>query len=161
MSPKHDPKSECQRWRVRSIALFDLFLVQGALDSLGIALADRSHQWTDGERAIYEEATDVIRNSCGDCMETDLLASEIYSLGTQPPGLMPRCDLSSLQLALSGCSPWRVASLLGRLLASMLYRRLLVFCSYFMWGDLRGRLISLSNRQLSHLPKVAENELGV
>lgn len=35
-------------------------LVLGALDSLGVALADHEHQWSDGERAIYEEAQKVL-----------------------------------------------------------------------------------------------------
>lgn len=35
-------------------------LVIGALDSLGVALADHGHQWTDGERAVYEEALNVL-----------------------------------------------------------------------------------------------------
>lgn len=35
-------------------------LVLGALDSLGVALADHDHQWSDGERAIYEEARKVL-----------------------------------------------------------------------------------------------------
>lgn len=35
-------------------------LVLGALDSLGVALADHEHQWSDGERAIYEEARRVM-----------------------------------------------------------------------------------------------------
>lgn len=30
--------------------------VLGALDSLGAALAASGHEWTDGERAIYEQA---------------------------------------------------------------------------------------------------------
>jgi hypothetical protein len=34
----------------------DKDLIVGALDSLGLALAKHEHQWTDGERAIYEEA---------------------------------------------------------------------------------------------------------
>lgn len=37
-------------------------LVLGALDTLGSALADHRHQWTDGERAIYEEAVKVLES---------------------------------------------------------------------------------------------------
>ncbi len=36
-------------------------LVIGALDSLGLALADHNHQWTEGERAIYEKAIEVLQ----------------------------------------------------------------------------------------------------
>jgi hypothetical protein len=36
-------------------------LVVGALDSLGVALASHGHEWTEGERVIYEESiNDVI-----------------------------------------------------------------------------------------------------
>jgi hypothetical protein len=38
----------------------DLQLVLGALDSLGVALADHGHQWTEGERAIYEKAVEIV-----------------------------------------------------------------------------------------------------
>lgn len=38
----------------------EVMLVLGALDSLGVALADHEHQWSDGERAIYEEARKVL-----------------------------------------------------------------------------------------------------
>lgn len=32
-------------------------LVLGALDTLGVALADEDHCWTEGERTIFEMAT--------------------------------------------------------------------------------------------------------
>lgn len=35
-------------------------MVLGALDSLGVALADKGHTWSTGERAIYEEAVKVL-----------------------------------------------------------------------------------------------------
>lgn len=38
----------------------DILLVLGALDSLGVALSDAGHTWTDGERAIYEEAVTIL-----------------------------------------------------------------------------------------------------
>ena len=34
----------------------DAALVAGALDTLGVLLADHHHQWTEGEREIYEQA---------------------------------------------------------------------------------------------------------
>ena len=37
-------------------------LVVGALDSLGVALADHGHEWTEGERAIYEESVQILWN---------------------------------------------------------------------------------------------------
>lgn len=38
----------------------DKQLILGALDSLGVALAGHHHVWTDGERAIYEEAVQLL-----------------------------------------------------------------------------------------------------
>ena len=35
-------------------------MILGALNSLAVALADHDHQWTDGERAIYEEAVKLL-----------------------------------------------------------------------------------------------------
>lgn len=31
-------------------------LIAGALDTLGVALTDHGHVWTEGERTIYEQA---------------------------------------------------------------------------------------------------------
>ena len=36
-------------------------LVIGALDSLAVALTDHSHQWTEGEREIYEQAVAAVK----------------------------------------------------------------------------------------------------
>lgn len=35
-------------------------IIIGALDSLGTALSEHGHEWTDGERAIYEEAMRIV-----------------------------------------------------------------------------------------------------
>jgi hypothetical protein len=51
---------ECKQERALSDE--EITLVTGALDSLGVALADHGHQWTDGERAIYEEAIKSLWN---------------------------------------------------------------------------------------------------
>lgn len=40
---------------------FDLKILAGALDSLGLALCEESHEWTAGERAVYEEAWAVLK----------------------------------------------------------------------------------------------------
>lgn len=39
-----------------------LGILIGALDSLAIALCEHEHTWTDGERAIYEEAQVILGN---------------------------------------------------------------------------------------------------
>jgi hypothetical protein len=41
-------------------AQWDNLLILGALDSLGVALAEHDHQWTDGEKAIYEESVKLL-----------------------------------------------------------------------------------------------------
>lgn len=38
-------------------------LVLGALDTLGVALADEDHCWTEGERTIFEMATVILAES--------------------------------------------------------------------------------------------------
>lgn len=38
----------------------EIRLVRGAMDSLGVALVEHDHQWTVGERGIYEEALKVL-----------------------------------------------------------------------------------------------------
>lgn len=40
-------------------------LIVGALDSLGVALAGHHHQWSAGERAIYEQAMAILRGDTG------------------------------------------------------------------------------------------------
>ena len=40
-------------------------LIQGALDSMGVALTNYGHKWSDGERAIYEQATSVLAYGSG------------------------------------------------------------------------------------------------
>lgn len=35
-------------------------LVLGALDTCAVALADHGHKWTEGERAIYEQAVEIL-----------------------------------------------------------------------------------------------------
>ncbi|MDD5220252.1 MAG: hypothetical protein PHV11_06785 [Candidatus Bipolaricaulis sp.] len=34
--------------------------IEDALDSLGVALVDHNHQWTDKERKLYEKAKDIL-----------------------------------------------------------------------------------------------------
>jgi hypothetical protein len=36
-------------------------LILGALDSLGVALADHAHEWSEGERTIYEAAVECVQ----------------------------------------------------------------------------------------------------
>ena len=52
----------------------DRQIVLGALDSLGVALADHDHEWTVGERTIYEEAVKLLTASLPSRMAVDLSA---------------------------------------------------------------------------------------
>ena len=47
-------------------------LVLGALDSCAVALADHGHKWSEGERAIYEQAVEILtRESSLNAEHTD------------------------------------------------------------------------------------------
>lgn len=39
----------------------DRDLILGALDSLAIALTEHEHEWTEGEREIYEQAVAALK----------------------------------------------------------------------------------------------------
>jgi len=114
-----------------------------------MALVEYDHQWTIGERIIFDDAQEILKReisiSSAGCMVSGLSDSGIFPSQTQRRGSNSCCDPSSVQLFLSGCSLRQVVLLLGRLAVSMLYRRLLVFCSYICVGEMRKRLIFLSN----------------
>lgn len=38
----------------------DAGVVLGAIDTLGVLLAGYDHEWSEGERAIYERATELL-----------------------------------------------------------------------------------------------------
>ena len=111
----------------------DARLVIGALDSLGAALAEHYHQWSVGEREIYEQSVTLlekaIASSC-DCMEPDSLASGIFPLPKPCSEQHLPCVQSSVQSLVSECSPWRVASLALLRLASMPCRCFVWICSW-------------------------------
>lgn len=125
--------------RVGCSALFvplladDVRLIIGALDSLGVALAHHHHQWSVGEREIYEQSVALlekaISSSC-DCMEPDSLASEIFPLPKPCSELHFQCVQSSSQSPALGCSLWQVASLALLRLVSMPCRCFVWICSW-------------------------------
>lgn len=49
----------------------DRQLVLGALDSLGLALTEHGHTWTEGEREIYEQAVAILGRPVADDDEDD------------------------------------------------------------------------------------------
>jgi hypothetical protein len=46
---------------MKNLRFGDIDIVIGALDSLGVALADHDHQWSEGEKAIYEESITIMK----------------------------------------------------------------------------------------------------
>lgn len=44
----------------RTLTQEECNMVIGALDSLGVALSEHEHQWTEGERTIYEQACAIL-----------------------------------------------------------------------------------------------------
>jgi len=59
-----------------SLSSEDRTLLIGALDSLGVALADHGHTWTVGEKEIYERAMLILGVPQPDNRPTDLDALE-------------------------------------------------------------------------------------
>lgn len=113
----------------------DFLLIQGALDSLGVALTEHHHKWTDGERAIYEEATRLVGSAISDdCMGSDLSASKECSF--PPPSHRCRLQvcLASIRLLALECSLWRVALAAGLLASSNVFRRCVSICSWCFLG---------------------------
>lgn len=117
------------RYRVASHALFDFLLIQGALDSLGVALADHHHQWSEGEREIYEQSVIIISSWIDDCKDSDSSASEKYCSQQLLREHRLQDARASVRLLASECSLWRVASVVLLLLASIAYQRFRCFCS--------------------------------
>lgn len=42
----------------------DRDIIVGALDTIGLALVDHDHTWTEGERTIYEQACRILGIPC-------------------------------------------------------------------------------------------------
>jgi len=114
--------------------LFDLLLIQGALDSLGVALADHRHQWTNGEREIYEQATSKLTSWIDGCREIDSSASAKHCYLLPLLELHLRGDRASAQSLVSGHSLWRVVSVALLLVVSTSYLRFRCFCSWLRIG---------------------------
>jgi hypothetical protein len=114
---------------IRSSALFDDSLVLGALDSLGVALAEHGHEWTTGERAIYEEAVGILTWRVG-CMDSGSVDS------VKHPSLMPCSELrqvscrASVRLLALEYSLWRVVLAAGHLAMTKLFRCCVWIYSY-------------------------------
>ncbi len=135
------------------LRLFDIYLVEGALNSLGVALTDYDHQWSNGERTIYEQAIEILRKSAvpissDGCKDSDLSDSRIFPSPMQWSEWPLHSVRSYMQSVLLVYSPWRVLLLLGRLLASTLVRCSLVCCSYLCWEGRKVSVIMCRGNQL-------------
>ena len=114
----------------------DLALIQGALDSMGCALADHGHEWSDGERAVYEEGTKLLSflTSIG-CMGSD--SSE--TARCLSPRLSSKCRLRACRVSIrslvSEYSLWRVALAAALLSWSSVCRRFVWICSWCCGGE--------------------------
>ena len=118
----------CSAW----LDVAGLQLVLGALDSLGVALADHHHTWTAGEREIYDQARAVLEGaiSSGGCMEIGLSVSGRCPAQKPCSEQRPECGQVSGRSQASACSPWRAASLALLRQASMPCR---CFVSIYSW----------------------------
>lgn len=69
----------------------DRQIVIGALNSLGVALANHGHEWTVGERTIYEEAINVLTASSPCRKAAD--SSALTACAASPPAnrSLPAC----------------------------------------------------------------------
>lgn len=51
---------EVDRLKSEILTAEELSMIRGALDSLGVVLADYDHTWTEGEKEIYEQAIKIL-----------------------------------------------------------------------------------------------------
>lgn len=73
----------------------NLNLILGALDSLGVALAEHDHQWTEGERAIYEKAVEIVQSRAAQSSEIDPVSG--YRYDQEIP--KPICEMQQISAA--------------------------------------------------------------
>lgn len=118
-SERSPSEAQPQRGALCSGAWFaseEVALIQGALDSMGCALADHGHEWSDGERAIYEEATGLLSSvTSGGCKDSDL--SDAVKCSPPKPSYKWRLAScrASIRLLLSGCSARQAVKAAGLL----------------------------------------------
>src|SRR6266403_2447213 len=92
----------------------DRQLVLGALDSLGVSLADHDHEWTVGERTIYEEAIKILTASSTPCRMAADLADSTTCVVSQPAYRPPQaCAPISTRSRGLACFARRVAALVA------------------------------------------------
>ena len=108
----------------------DRQIIVGALDSLGVALADHDHEWTVGERTIYEEAINVLTASpCR--MAAD--SSALTACAASPPANRPHPACAPISTRSRGLVYYarRVAAVLAWSVKSKLCHCYEWICSLF------------------------------
>jgi len=128
--------------------LDDLAMVRGALDSMGVALANHHHQWSVGEREIFDQSHEIIASWADDCIGIDSLASE--TLCSRQPSHEPRLlvDRASILSLASECSLWRAVAVASLLVVSTSCLRFRYFCSFCLCG--KGCSNSQTNTERTH-----------
>lgn len=114
-------------------------LILGALNSLGVALADHDHKWTVGERAIHEEGVRVL-TSCS-ATRRDFGSTVPAKCQAPRPSSEPhlRCDPALTQLPRLVYLLWQAFSAQLCRLASKVYRCFSSILSYFVVSNCLNR----------------------
>jgi hypothetical protein len=99
----------------------DRQLILGALDFLGVALADHSHEWSVGERTIYEEAIKILTASSPSRMAAGLADSGTCAASPLANRPHPACAPISTRSHGLGCFLRRVAATAAWRWASKLF----------------------------------------
>lgn len=99
----------------------DRQIVIGALDSLGVALAEHGHEWSTGERTIYEEAIKLLTASSPSRMAADL--SAVRTCAASPPASRPHPACAPILTRSRGlaCFARRVAAVVAWIAKSKLF----------------------------------------
>src|SRR6266498_2048872 len=132
----------------------DRQIIVGALDSLGVSLADHDHEWTVGERTIYEEAINVLTASSPSRMAADL--SAIGTCAASPPANRPTQACAPISTRSRGLVYFarRVAAVVAWIVKSKPFHCYAWICSLFLTFYLTAPLFSvLALRELSHRQK--------
>jgi len=62
-------------------------LVLGALDTCAVALADHGHKWSEGERAVYEQAAEILLRESSLNVKVSRCGGNVAAPSNQSPNL--------------------------------------------------------------------------
>jgi hypothetical protein len=109
----------------------DRQIVIGALDSLGVALAEHGHEWSTGERTIYEEAIKLLTASSLYRMAADSAAATTCAASPLASRWHPAYAPISTRSRGLACFARRVAALVAWPVKSKLSHCYEWICSLF------------------------------